>query len=174
MADGNVCVDNVDFVVENGQLRLNPHAVQSNPQTFEFVLNGAQDVFEKITSFADVVIPLDGYWFITMDAHGEATITGATPGTVVNAEVSAEMRVNNNPVAGTETMLQSTVQGSSSVDQPALAQHGSGSASRLLLLNAGDRVSIWGKRNSDPGTTTQVISNTRGRCRITAIRIGGQ
>lgn len=171
----SVCADDTDFAVDdtNGRLKLNPHFVQNNPEAFVFTLDGDQDTFEKVVDFDDVIIPVDGYYFVTMDVHGNATITSATPGTTVNAQISAQLRVNNSPIAGTETMVQLNSQGSSTVDQPALQLHGSGSASRAVFLSAGARLSIWAKRNSDPGTTTTVVSDTQGRCRITAVRFGG-
>jgi hypothetical protein len=172
----SICIDNNDFKVDpvNGRLELNHHFVQNNVETFApHVLNGAQDVFEKIVAFDDVVIPVDGYYIVTMDARGNATITSASPGTIVAASVSAQLRVNNVAVAGTETMLITNSQGSSTVDQPALQLHGTGSCTRTLFLTAGQALSLWGKRNADPGTTTSILSDDDGRCRITATRISG-
>lgn len=171
----SVCVDEDDFQVEagTGRLQLAHHFVQNNPEAFTFVLDGANDVFEKITDFDDVIVPVDGYYIVTMDARGNATITGASPGTVVAAGVSAQLRVNNVAVAGTETSLIHNSQGASTVDQPALQLHGTGSCTRTLFLTAGQALSMWGKRNADAGTTTTILSDDDGRCRITATRISG-
>ena len=171
----SVCADSTDFAVDsdNGRLKLNPHFAQNNVESFVFTLDGDQNTFEKVTDFDDVVVPVDGYYMLTADAHGNATNTSAAPGTVVNSECSFQVRRNNSPIAGTETMLISNVQGTSTVDQPALQLHGSGSCTRAVFLSAGDRISLWAKRNSDPGTTTEIISNDRGRCRITLVRFGG-
>jgi hypothetical protein len=171
----SVCADSTDFAVDtdNGRLKLNPHFAQSNPQAFIFVLDGDQDTFEKVTSFDDVSVPVDGYYTLTADAHGNATITSAAPGTTVNAQVSFQVRRNNSPIAGTETILMLNSQGSSTVDQPALQLHGSGSCTRAVFLSTGDAISIWAKRNSDLGTTTDIRSDTQGRCRLTLVRFGG-
>lgn len=171
----SVCADATDFTTDdsNGRLKLNPHFRQNDVEAFTFTLNGAQNVFEQVTTFDDVIVPVSGYYILNGEAHGNATITSATPGTVVVAECSFQLRRNNSPIAGTETMLISNQQGSSSVDQPALQLHGSGSCTRAVFLNAGDRISIWAKRNSDAGTTTEIISDDRGRCRVTLVRFGG-
>lgn len=170
-----VCVDDDDFKVDaNGRLELNPHSVQNATETFApFVLNGAQDVFEKITSFDDVIAPVTGWYIVTMDARGQAIITGASPGTIVAASVSAQLRINNAAVAGTETLLVTNSQGAPTLDEPALQMQGTGSCTRSLFLNAGDALSLWGKRNADPGTTTTILSDDDGRCRITAVRFAG-
>lgn len=170
-----VCADDVDFAVDagNGRLKLNPHFAQNNPESFVFVLDGDQDTFEKVTDFDDVIVPVDGYYTLTADAHGNATITSAAPGTIVGAQCSFQVRRNNSPIAGTETMLQLNSQGSSTVDQPALQLHGAGSCTRAVFLNQGDAISLWAKRNSDLGTTTTIVSDTQGRCRITLTRFGG-
>lgn len=175
MAVTSICVDEDDFQVDpdNGRLQLNHHFVQNSPEAFVFVLDGAQDVFEKVTDFDDVVIPVDGWYIVTMDARGYAAITPATPGTVVAAQVVAQLRVNDAPVAGTETMLCTTSQGSPDTNEPAFQTQGTGSCTRTLFLTAGQELSLWGKRNSDLGTTSQIMSDDDGRCRITATRISG-
>lgn len=171
----SVCADSTDFGVDvdNGRLKLSPHFVQNDVESFVFTLDGDQNTFEKITDFDDVIIPVSGYYYVTMDVHGNATITPTVNPNIVQAQVSAQLRVNNSPVAGTETMIQLNSEGSSTSDQPALQLHGSGSSSRVVFLTLGQRLSIWGKRNSDPGTTTTIVSDTQGRCRITAMRFGG-
>ena len=171
----SICVDEDDFKVDpdNGRLQLEHYFEQNSPEGFTFTLDGANDVFEKVTDFDDVVVTKDGYYIVTMDARGNATITGATPGTIVAASVSAQLRVNNVAVAGTETMCVTTSQGMSSVDQPAFQIHGTGSCTRTLSLTAGQALSLWGKRNADAGTTTTILSDDDGRCRITATRISG-
>jgi len=171
----SVCVDEDDFQVEagTGRLQLAHHFVQNNPEAFSFTLDGANDVFEKITDFDDVIIPVDGYYIVTMDARGETVITGAGPGTVVATAVSAQLRVNNVAVAGTETMCCVTTQGAPTNDQPALQNQGTGSCTRTLFLTAGQALSMWGKRNADAGTTCLILSDDDGRCRITATRISG-
>lgn len=173
----SVCADSTDFTVDdgNGRLKLNPHFAQNNPVSFVFTLDGDQDTFEKVTSFPDVVVPVDGYYYLTSDAHANATITQATPGTPVNAQASSQIRRNNSPISGTETQLMLNSQGGPvpGETEPALQLHASGSCSRVVFLSAGDLISLWAKRNSDLGTTTEIVSNTQGRCRITLMRFGG-
>lgn len=171
----SICVDEDDFKVDpdNGRLQLEHHFVQNAVESFVFVLDGANDVFEKVTDFDDVVIATDGYYIVTMDAHGNAIITTASPGTVVAASCSAQLRVDNVAVAGTETMLIHNSQGSPDTQEPALQLRGTGSCTRTLFLTAGQALSLWGKRNSDLGTTTEIRSDDDGRCRITATRISG-
>lgn len=171
----SICVDEDDFKVDpdNGRLQLEHHFVQNSVETFVFTLDGANDVFEKVTDFDDVIIPVDGYYIVTMDARGNAIITTASPGTPVNASAVAQLRVNNVAVAGTETMLLLNSQGGPDTQEPALQIQGTGSCTRTLFLTAGQALSMWGKRNSDLGTTTEIRSDDDGRCRITATRISG-
>jgi hypothetical protein len=171
----SICVDEDDFKVDpgNGRLQLEHYFVQNNPEAFSFVLDGANDVFEKVTDFDDVVVAKDGYYIVTMDARGYAAITPAIVGTLVNAQVAAQLRVNNVAVAGTETQLCTTSQGLPDTDQPALQTQGTGSCTRTLFLTAGQALSLWGKRNADAGTTCLIMSDDDGRCRITATRISG-
>lgn len=171
MAD--VCIDASDFEVDpNGLLKLNATYVQSVAQSFVHTLTGAPDVYEDINEFSDVILTVAGLWLVTMDVRGNATITPAGIGTVVGAKAACELRQNGASVPGTETMLQLTSQGSPDTSEPALQLHGSGSATRVIQAAAGDALQIWGKRNSDAGTTTTIASDTSGRCRITAVRIG--
>jgi hypothetical protein len=170
-----VCIDETDFKTDpgNGRLELNHVAAQNSPESFEFILDGDQDTFEKITDFDDVIVPETGYYTVTVDMRGKAVITTASPGTVVAASVSGQLRVNNAPVAGTETMLAMLSQGAPDTQEPASQTQGTGSCTRDLFLTAGQALSIWGKRNADLGTVTSILSDDDGRCRITLVRIGG-
>lgn len=171
MAD--VCVDDLDFQVENGQLRLNPYSQQSAADTFVHLLEGPANVWEEITELDPVVVGFDGVYVVTFDARGLASITPANPGVVVNANVSAELRVNGVEVPATETRLASLSQLAPTTAQPQLTDQGTGSCTRVLQLNAGDSLTIWGQRVAVPGTSSQILSDVNGRCRITAHRIGG-
>lgn len=169
----NVCVDDLDFRTDEfGRLQLNPIYAQTAVATFTHTLTGSAGVYEDISELPDLAVPETGLYLVTFAAHGNATNTAASPGTVVGTAVSAALYKNDVLVPNTETTLEINSQGSSSVDQPALQLHGSGSCSQVLSLVKGDLLEIWAARNSDPGTTTQVLSNSQGRCRITALRLG--
>lgn len=172
MAIPTVCVDENDFQTDpNGRLQLNPTVVQSGAVTFTHTLGGV-NTFEEITELGDVVAPVAGLYEVTFDAHGNATNTPAAPGTIVSTSITACLAKNDVLVANSEAMLQLNSQGTSTVDQPALQMHGAGSCTLPLQLAAGDRISLYGKRNSSAGTTSQVVSDSSGRCRITLIRLG--
>lgn len=170
MADA--CVDNVDFQVVNGQLQLFPHHIYTGSVTFTYVLDGVNGVYEQITDLPPVVAPVDGIWVITADARGQALITAAGIGTDVEATVSVQLRVNGNPVLGSETMAARLHQDPPLSAQPELEIQNTGSVTRIVALSAGDAVTLWGARTSDAGTTSQVVSNNLGRTRITMHRIG--
>lgn len=171
MAD--VCVDDVDFQVEAGQLRLFPHHMFTGSVTFVHVLDGTNGTYEEITALPGVVAPEDGIWVITADARAEALITPAAIGTDVEASVSVQLRVNGAAVLGSETMVARLHQDAPLNVQPELEIQNTGSVTRIVALSAGDEVTLWGARTSDAGTTSQVVSNNLGRTRITMHRIGG-
>jgi hypothetical protein len=170
-----VCVDEDDFQVDpvNGRLELNHISASNVVEAFTFVLNGAQDVFEEVTDFDPVLIPETGWYTVTMDVRGYAAVQEVGPGSVVAATVSAQMRLDNVVIAGTETMLAAVAQGQPTTTEPAMQNQGTGSCTRELFLTAGQRLEIWAKRNADAGTVTQIISDDDGRCRITAVRNAG-
>lgn len=169
----SICVDDDDFDVVGGQLELKPQFAQSVPANFTHVLGGAPDVYEQIAELPSVIITVEGTYLVTMDAHGNATNTAAAPGTVVGTSVAAAIYKNGALIPNTETRLITNIQGSSTVDQPALQLHATGSASRVVTLLVGDTLQVWGSRNADPGTTCQILSNSTGRTRITATRLAG-
>lgn len=172
MAIPTVCVDANDFQTDpNGRLQLNPSITQTASLTFTHTLGGV-NTFEEITELGDLIVPLDGLYEVTFDAQGNATNTPAAPGNIVATAATAALYKNDVFVPNTETMLQLNSQGSSTVDQPALQMRGTGSCTVPVQCVAGDRLSLYGKRNSDAGTTTQIVSNSNGRTRITATRLG--
>lgn len=169
----SVCVDNDDFDVVDGRLKLKPTFVQSVAANFVHVLDGAADVYEQIGELPTVIIPVDGTYLVSFEAHGNATNTAAIPGTVVGTSVAAALYKNGALLGNTETRLITNIQGSSTVDQPALQLHATGAATRVATFAAGDTLQVWGSRNADAGTTCQIVSNSTGRTRITAVRLGG-
>lgn len=167
------CADLTDFKTDGGLLKLRTHYAQTPAASFAHVLDGPQNTFEEITELGELDITVPGFYEVTFDAQGNATNTSAAPGAVVATTATAALFRNGALVPNTETMLQLNSQGSSTVDQPALQMRGTGSATQVVQLAAGDKLTVWGKRNSDPGTTTEIVSNSNGRTRITAVRIGG-
>lgn len=169
-----ICVNQDDFQVDpvTGQLELRPRFVQSPALAFTHLLDGAANVFEKITEIPNLVLPAAGLWVVTMDVRGNATNTPAAPGIVVNTSAFAQLRLNDVLVPGSETMLQLNSQGVATTQEPALQLHGTGSATRVVSAAAGATLSVWGARASDAGTNTEILSSPSGRSRITAWRIG--
>lgn len=168
-----VCADSNDFTTSGGRLKLRRSQVQNEVEAFNWTLDGVQDVYEDIVPFDDIVIPLDGWYFVTMDVRANALITRANSGITVSAAIVAQLRLNDVAIPGTETKIIHNSQGQAVTTEPTLRLESTGSCTRFLNLSAGDRLSIWAKRNADPGTTCEVISDADGRCRITAIRYGG-
>lgn len=166
----------IDFTLAGSTVSGDVNAVfaQTAAVTFAHTLGGV-GTYQDINEVPDLVIPEDGFYEVTATAVGNATITSAGPGTVVNASVSMALYKNNVIVPNTETRLIENTQGAPvpGETEPALQLHSSGTVSRIVSCAAGDTFQIYGARVSDPGTTSQIISNGNGRSRISAHRIGG-
>lgn len=145
--------------------------VQSSAVSFAHTLTGV-GAFQDINEVPDLLIPTDGVYDVMAEASGNATITGAAPGIVVGAGVTFALFKNNVLVANSETRCILNSQGSSSADQPALQLHSSGAVRRLLSCVAGDTFQLYASRNSVSGTTSQIVSGSDGRSRLSAHRIG--
>lgn len=172
----NVCVDNDDFDVVGGRLELKTTFVQSAATNFTHVLDGATDVPEQIGELASVIIATAGWYLVNYAIHGNATITPAAPGISVSASAAGYLYRNGVLVPNTETRVVTLIQGAPTPaggEEPALQSHATGSGGVVVALGAGDTLQIWGSRNSDPGTTTQILSSGTGRTRISALRLGG-
>lgn len=146
---------------------------QTAAVSFNHTLTGL-NVYQDINEVPDLVIPADGTYLVTVDAVGNATNTQAGPGTVVTTSVAMALFKNNVMVPNSETRLMLNSQGApvAGETEPAYQLHGSGSASRYVTCVAGDTFQVYGARNSDAGTTSQIVSNSNGRTRISAHRIG--
>ena len=166
----------IDFTLTGSTVSgdLNAVFAQTAAVTFSHTL-GFVGTYQDINEVPDLVIPADGFYEVVAEAAGDATITPAGAGTVVNASVSMALYKNNVIVPNTETRLILNVQGAPSPGEtePALQLHGSGSVSRIVSCAAGDTFQIYGARVSDPGTTSRILSDGFGRSRISAHRIGG-
>jgi len=167
--------DGIDFTLSGSTVSGDLKAVfaQTAAVTFAHTLGGV-GTYQDINEVPDLVIPADGVYLVTAEAAGNATITQASPGTVVNASVSMALFKNNVIVPNTETRVILNTQGApvAGETEPALQLHGSGSVSRYVSCVAGDTFQLYGARSSDPGTTSQILSNNLGRSRISAHRIG--
>lgn len=172
MAD--VCVDDVDFQVELGQLRLLPHFVQTGNRTFVYELDGADGVFEQVTDIPPVIVPLDGIWVVTVDVRGTAVITPTASGVDAVAAVLAELRLNGALVPASQTTVSRIARDLTTTVQPQFEVSTTGSVTRVMTLAAGDLITVWGARMGTPvGVTTQIVSNGNGQTRLTMWRIGG-
>lgn len=169
MAD--VCVDDVDFKVTNGQLQLNPHTLRSATSNFVHTLDGVNGVMEEITELPALVVPVSGVWVVAWDIHGNANNTAAVPPNNVATNVYGALAKNDVIIVGTETAVITNSQGIPSTNQPSLQLHATGSGTDIVNLAAGDQLSIYAARASDPGTTTEVLSGPTGRTRIRAWRL---
>lgn len=169
------CADETDFRTDpvTGRLMLDSHFAESSLHTFEFVLNGAQDVFEEVTDLPELVVPVTGLYIVVYDARGKAAVQSVAAGSIVGASVSAQLRIDNVVVPNTERMLAATIQGLPGLEQPALQTQGTGSCTTILQLNAGEGLSVWAKRNADAGTVTSVMSDDDGRTSIVIYRLAG-
>jgi hypothetical protein len=167
-------VDASDFQTDSGgRLQLNPEYLQTPTLTFTRTLGGVANTYVIIPDIAPLVVVVPGLYVVAWDAHGNATNNANSPGTPINSCALAGLGLNGALVGGSETMLiLNSLGGSPSVNIPAYQIHGSGSGHRIIPLVAGDQLSMFGARSSDAGTTTEMISNNQGRCRITAWRIG--
>lgn len=170
----SICVDQTDFKVDpsNGRLQIKPTYYQTPAVGFTHVLSGAQDVYEQVTELTGLTIPTAGIYEIGWTGVGNATITGAGPGTIVAVAAACAVYQNGVLIPNTETRMILNSQGSPTTDQPALQLHASGSGTRVIQCAAGDVLTMWAKRVADAGTTTQILSNNAGRTRIAAVRLG--
>lgn len=145
--------------------------VQSSAVSFTHTLTGTS-TFQDINEVPDLIIPADGVYDVMAEGVGNATITAAAPGDVVGAAVTLALYKNNVLVPNSETRCMLNSQGSSTAQQPALQLHGTGTARRLVSCVAGDTFQMYASRNSVAGTTSQIVSGSDGRSRLSAHRIG--
>lgn len=169
------CADSTDFQKDaGGKLQLLPHTLRSATVSFNHLLDGADGVLEKITEIPNLVIPAGagGRWVVAWDIHGNANNTPATPPTAVATNVFGALAKNDVVVVGTETAVIVNSQATTTTAQPGYQIHATGSGTDILDLVAGDTLSLFAARQADAGTTTEVLSNTAGRTRLRAWRLG--
>jgi hypothetical protein len=170
------CADSNDFQTDSGgRLQLNPEGLQTALTTFARTIPGAANVYSEIltTEVSHLTVVVPGKYIVNWDAHANVVITSAAAGIGVSASASVAISLNHGGIiGGTETLCQTNIQGAAVTTEPALQLHGSGSGTRIMDLVAGDVISMYMSRNSDPGTTSEILSNGQGRTRITMWRIG--
>lgn len=170
----SACADSQDFQLDDGKLQLLPHTLRSATVSFTHLLDGPDGVLEEITEIAPLVIPANGAgkWVVTWDIVGNANNTPAAPPTAVATHVFGALFKNDAIVTGTETEVITNSQATTTTAQPGYQIHATGSGTDILDLVAGDQLSLYAARLADAGTTCEVLSNTTGRTRLRAWRLG--
>ena len=139
---------------------------------FTRTLSGTADVYEEVTELPDLQLTTPGRYIVAYEATGNATITSAGAGVTVAAACAMALYKNGVLVSNSETRLTLNSQGQATTTEPALQIHGSGTGLAVVTSDGDDLFTIWAARNSVAGTTTTIISNSNGRTRIRAWRIG--
>lgn len=169
----------VDFTKTGSGTAIDPFQVtgdlkavylQSAAVTFTHNLTGASAAWEKVTEVPDLTIVVAGVYEVSWMGRGTATIPGSTA--AVSTSTSCALYKNGVLVPATETQLTLVSQGVASTAEPALQMQGSGGSSVVVTCNAGDTLSLYAMRQAVASGTNSIISNTDGRCRLTARRIG--
>jgi hypothetical protein len=170
----SICIDSNDFKVDpsNGRLQLKPVYYQTPATNFDHLLSGANGVYEQITELNGLTIGVAGIYDLNWTGVGNANNTSTAPGNIVNTSCACAVYQNGVLIPNTETRMMLNSQGSSTVDQPALQLHASGSGHRVIQCAAGDVLTLWAQRNSVGGTDTHILSSGGGRSRISAVRRG--
>jgi hypothetical protein len=137
---------------------------------FTRTLSGTADVYEEVTELPDLQLTTPGTYIVAYEAVGNATITAGT--SAVSAACAMALYKNGALVANSETRLILNSEGLPTTTEPALQLHASGTGIAVVTSDGDDLFTIWAARNSAAGTTTTIISNTNGRTRIRAWRIG--
>ena len=171
----NACVDSNDFKTDsNGRLQLNPaFGESSDAANFSHPLNGTDGTYELITELAPVVVPRNGLYLVTWDAHGSVVVPPNNPGTPLNQRCMAALAIDGVFQPGTETMVCSVnLGGSPSINEVAQGTESTGSGSRVFQLTAGQQLRLMGAQDGNAGPTgTFIQSGSDGRSRITIVRI---
>lgn len=170
-----VCADSNDFRTDaGGRLQLNPATAQNANTDFSHLLDGVDGTYEVITELPAVVVPRDGLYLVTWDAHGSVVVPPNNPGVALNARCMAALAINNVFQAGTETMVCSVnLGGSPSINTVAQGTESTGSGSRVFQLTAGQQLRLMGAQDGNAAPiNTFIQSGSDGRSRITIVRLG--
>lgn len=171
----NVCADNTDFKLADGRLQLSPHFYQNAVEDFSHLIptTTPDGTYETITEFDPVIVATAGLYLVSWTIHGYVVLPQPTPGIPLNGGVMGAIAVNSVFRAGTETMIATVNEGTTNTSFPAMGQEGSGSGSMVLQLGANSSLRILGAQEGNGSNVSRIISDNRGRCRITALRISG-
>lgn len=145
---------------------------QTSAITFSRTLSSANDVLETVTELPALVLATAGLYIVNMEVQGTITNASAAAGAGVSSSMSAYMLRDGTLVPNTETRLSNLIQGNATTTEPALGVGVTGSATRAVFSDGTTQVRVAASRNVAAGSTAVVNSNSTGRTRITAWRIG--
>lgn len=168
------CASSEDFDTDSGgRLVLNPATAQNAAVSFSHLLDGVDGTYEIVAGMPAVVVPRDGLYLLSWDAHGSVIVPPQNPGIALNARCMAGISVGGVFQVGTETMVCSVnLGGSPSVDHVAEGAEGTGSGSRVIQLTAGQVIRLMGAQDGNAAPiNTFIQSGPDGRSRITLVRI---
>lgn len=169
------CADATDFTTQDGKLKLAPHVYQNAVETFSHLVptTTPDGSYETIGEFDPVTVTAAGLYLVSWDIHGYIALPAPNVGTALNGGVMGAVSVNGLFRAGTETMIATINEGQTSAAFPALGQEGTGSGSMTMQLAANSKLGLLGAQEGNGSNVSRIISDNRGRCRITAVRISG-
>ncbi|CCH29533.1 hypothetical protein ABZ816_15710 [Actinosynnema sp. NPDC047251] len=130
--------------------------LQTGPLAFHHKLSGADRAYDKITAVPDLTIPFPGVWEV---AYAVRTNIG-TPSKGAALYVSAAVFVNGGIILGTEALT-------GAYFNPGEAVQDTVGQTFLHTFKVGDVLTLHAFRIGQDGTT-DVLSNTDGRTRVTA------
>lgn len=145
---------------------------QTSAITFARTLSSGNDVLETVTDLPALVLATPGLYIVTMDVQGTITNASAAAGAGVSSSMSGYLLRDGTLVPNTETRLSNLIQGNATTTEPALGVGVTGSATRAVFSDGTTQLRIAASRNVAGGSTAVVNSNSTGRTRITAWRIG--
>jgi hypothetical protein len=144
---------------------------QTSAITFSRTLSSGNDVIETVTELPALVLATAGLYMVTMDVQGTITNMGVASGTV-SSSMSAYLMRDGVLVPNTETRLSNLIQGTASTAEPALGVGVTGSSTRAVFSDGTTQLRVAASRNLAGTSSAAVNSNSTGRTRITAWRIG--
>lgn len=145
---------------------------QTSAITFSRTLSSANDVLETVTELPALTLTTPGLYIVNMEVQGTITNASAGAGVGVSSSISAYMLRDGTLVPNTETRLSNLIQGNATTTEPALGVGVTGSATRAVFSDGTTQVRVAASRNLAGASTAVINSNSTGRTRITAWRIG--
>lgn len=171
----NVCADGTDFTLDDGRLKLAPHTYQNAPETFSHPIATTvpDGTYVTITEFDPVVVVVAGLYLVSWNIHGYVALPTPNLGVALNGGIMGGISVNNVFFPGSETMIATVNEGTTTNNFPALGQEGTGGGSMIIQLAANSALRMMGAQEGNGSNDSRIQSDSRGRCRITAVRLGG-